>query len=62
MLSARGEAVLIVGAVCWFAAFFFGSLALYPVAAGLVLAVLLAFAWVRVSARRSTGCTNPAAG
>jgi uncharacterized protein (DUF58 family) len=52
MLSARGEAVLIVGAVCWFAAFFFGSLALYPVAAGLVLAVLLAFAWVRVSARR----------
>jgi len=52
MLSARGEAVLIVGAVCWFAAFFFGSLALFPVAAGLVLAVLLAFVWVRVSARR----------
>jgi hypothetical protein len=34
MLSARGEAVLVVGAVCWFAAVFFGSLALYPVAAG----------------------------
>jgi uncharacterized protein (DUF58 family) len=52
MLSERGEAVLVVGAVCWFAAFFFGSLALYPVAAGLVLAVLLALAWVRISVRR----------
>ena len=52
MLSARGEAVLVVGAVCWFAAVFFGSLALYPVATGLVLAVLLALAWVRVSTRR----------
>jgi uncharacterized protein (DUF58 family) len=52
MLSARGKAVLAVGAVCWFAAFFFGSLALYPVAAGFVLAVVLALAWVRVSVRR----------
>jgi uncharacterized protein (DUF58 family) len=52
MLSARGRAVLALGAFCWFAAVFFGSLALYPVAAGLVLAVLLALAWVRVSVRR----------
>ena len=52
MLSARGRVVLALGAFCWFAAVFFGSLALYPVAAGLVLAVPLALAWVRVSVRR----------
>ena len=39
MLSARGRVVLALGAFCWFAAVFFGSLSLYPVAAGLVLAV-----------------------
>jgi len=31
MLSAPGRAVLALGAFCWFAAVFFGSLVLYPV-------------------------------
>jgi uncharacterized protein (DUF58 family) len=51
-MTARGRAVLALGVVCWIAAVVFGSRALYPVAAGLVLAVPLALAWVRLSMRR----------
>jgi uncharacterized protein (DUF58 family) len=51
-MTARGRAVLALGLFCWVAAVVFGSRALYPVGAGLVLAVLLALAWVRLSVRR----------
>src|SRR5262249_47498950 len=51
MTTARGRAVAVVGVVVYLAAWFFGSRALYPVAVGLLLAVLLALAWVRASAR-----------
>jgi uncharacterized protein (DUF58 family) len=48
-MTPRGRAVLGLGVVCWIAAVVFGSRALYPVAAGLVLAVPLAVAWVRIT-------------
>jgi uncharacterized protein (DUF58 family) len=51
-MTARGRSVLALGVFCWVAAVVFGSRALYPVAAGLVLAVPLAVAWVRLSVRR----------
>jgi uncharacterized protein (DUF58 family) len=51
-MTARGRAVLGLGIVCWIAAVVFGSRSLYPVAAGLVLAVLLAIAWVRITLRQ----------
>src|SRR6478672_476926 len=51
-MTARGRAVLGLGIVCWIAAVVFGSRALYPVAAGLVLAVPLAVAWVRITLRQ----------
>jgi uncharacterized protein (DUF58 family) len=51
-MTERGRAVLGVGVVCWIAAVVFGSPALYPVAAGLVLAVPLAVAWVRITLRQ----------
>jgi uncharacterized protein (DUF58 family) len=51
-MTARGRAVLGLGIVCWIAAVVFGSRALFPVAAGLVLAVPLALAWVRITLRR----------
>jgi uncharacterized protein (DUF58 family) len=51
-MTSRGRAVLVLGVLCWVVAFVFGSRALYPVAAGLVLAVPLAVAWVRLSVRR----------
>ncbi|HLY86930.1 MAG TPA: DUF58 domain-containing protein [Gaiellaceae bacterium] len=51
-MTARGRAVLGLGIVCWIAAVVFGSRALYPVAAGLVLVVLLALAWVRTTPRQ----------
>jgi uncharacterized protein (DUF58 family) len=51
-MTARGRAVLGLGIVCWISAVVFGSRALYPVAAGLVLAVLLALAWVRITLRQ----------
>jgi uncharacterized protein (DUF58 family) len=51
-MTARGRAVLGLGAVCWIAAVVFGSRALYPVAAGLVLVVPLALAWVRITVRQ----------
>jgi uncharacterized protein (DUF58 family) len=51
-MTARGRAVLGLGGFCWIAALVFGSPALYPVAAGLVLAVPLALAWVRITLRQ----------
>ena len=50
-MTRRGRAVLALGLVVYVAAWVFGSRALYPVATGLVLAVLLAVGWVRLSAR-----------
>jgi uncharacterized protein (DUF58 family) len=51
-MTARGRAVLGLGVVCWIAAVVFGSRALFPVAAGLVLVVPLALAWVRITLRQ----------
>jgi len=51
-MTARGRAVLALGAFCWIVAIIFGSPALYPVAAGLVLVVPLAAAWVRITLRQ----------
>jgi uncharacterized protein (DUF58 family) len=51
-MTARGRAVLGLGIVCWIAAVVFGSRALFPVAAGLVLVVPLALAWVRITLRQ----------
>jgi uncharacterized protein (DUF58 family) len=51
-MTARGRAVLALGVVCWIVAIVFGSPAIYPVAAGLVLAVPLAVAWVRITLRQ----------
>jgi uncharacterized protein (DUF58 family) len=50
-MTSRGRAVLALGIVAYVAAWVFGSRPLYPVATGLVLCVLLAAAWVRLSAR-----------
>lgn len=49
-MTRRGRAVLALGVAVYVVAWVFGSQALYPVAAGLVLAVLLAVGWVRASA------------
>jgi uncharacterized protein (DUF58 family) len=59
-LTSRGRLALLLAGGVYIAAWTFGSLALYPVAAGLVLAVALAVAWVRSSPvperiRRDTG-------
>ena len=51
-MTPRGRAVLALGVLCLSAAVVFGSPALYPVAAGLVLAVPLALAWVRITPRQ----------
>ena len=51
-MTARGRAVLALGVLCWIVAIVFGSPALYPVAAGLVLVVPLAVAWVRITLRQ----------
>lgn len=51
-MTRRGRAVLAVGIFCWIVGIVFGSPALYPVAAGLVLVVPLAVAWVRITLRR----------
>ena len=50
-MTSRGRAVLALGVLSYVAAWVFGSRALYPVATGVVLAVAVAFAWVRLSAR-----------
>ena len=51
-MTARGRVVLGLGIVCWIAAVVFGSRSLFPVAAGLVLVVPLALAWVRITLRQ----------
>jgi uncharacterized protein (DUF58 family) len=51
-MTVRGRAVLGLGVLCSVSAVVFGSTALYPVAAGLVLVVPLAVAWVRTTLRQ----------
>ena len=51
-MTRRGVAVLVIGASVWVVAWLFGSTALFPIAAGLVLAALVAVASVRVSRQR----------
>jgi len=51
-MTSRGRAVLALGVFCWIIAVVFGSRALFPVAAGLVLAVPIALAWVRITLRQ----------
>jgi uncharacterized protein (DUF58 family) len=51
-MTARGRGVLALGVLCWITAIVFGSPTLYPVAAGLVIAVPLAVAWVRITLRQ----------
>ena len=51
-MTARGRAVLVLGVFCWIVAVVFGSPALFPVAAGLVLTPPLALAWVRITLRQ----------
>jgi uncharacterized protein (DUF58 family) len=51
-MTARGRAVLALGVFCWIVAIVFGSPALYPIAAGLVLVVPLAVLWVRITLRQ----------
>jgi len=50
-MTHRGRAVLALGLVVYVAAWVFGSRALYPVATGLILAVVAAVGWVRLSSR-----------
>jgi uncharacterized protein (DUF58 family) len=50
-VTKRGRLVLALAAACYLAAWLLGSKPLYPVAIGLALAVLVAVAWVRLSAR-----------
>lgn len=54
MLTRRGRLALALGGALYVAAWAFGSVPLYPVAVGLVLAVALAWAWVRVLDRPMT--------
>jgi uncharacterized protein (DUF58 family) len=51
MLTPRGRVVLGLGFGVYLAAWAFGSKPLYPVAIGLLLVVLLAWAWVRLANR-----------
>ncbi|HUZ15665.1 MAG TPA: DUF58 domain-containing protein [Gaiellaceae bacterium] len=51
-MTRRGGAVLAIGLAAWIVAWLFGSRALFPVSAGLVLAVPVAVAWVRLSRQR----------
>jgi uncharacterized protein (DUF58 family) len=51
-MTRRGRAILALGVVVWIVAVVFGSAALYPVAAGLVLVVPLAIGWVRITLRQ----------
>jgi uncharacterized protein (DUF58 family) len=50
-VTRRGRSVLALGFVVYVAAWAFGSKPLYPVAAGLLLVSLLAWAWVRAANR-----------
>jgi uncharacterized protein (DUF58 family) len=49
LVTQRGRLALLLAAGIYFAAWMFGSRALYPVAVGIALAVGLAVAWVRAS-------------
>jgi uncharacterized protein (DUF58 family) len=51
VLTRRGRSVLALGFGVYFAAWGFGSKPLYPVATGLLLVTLLAWAWVRLANR-----------
>jgi uncharacterized protein (DUF58 family) len=51
MLTGRGRGILGLGLGVYFAAWAFGSKPLYPVATGLLLVVLVAWAWVRLANR-----------
>jgi uncharacterized protein (DUF58 family) len=51
MLTARGRCILALGLGVYLAAWAFGSKPLYPVATGLLLVVLVAWAWVRLANR-----------
>lgn len=51
MLTARGRSILALGLGVYLAAWAFGSKPLYPVATGLLLVVLVAWAWVRLANR-----------
>ena len=51
MLTARGRCILGLGLGVYLAAWAFGSKPLYPVATGLLLVVLVAWAWVRLANR-----------
>jgi uncharacterized protein (DUF58 family) len=50
-MTPRGRAVLVLGLVVYVAAWVFGSRPLYPVAIGLVFAVVLASGWIRLASR-----------
>ncbi len=50
-MTDRGRATLGLGVLVYIVAWVFGSRALYPVAAGLLLAVAVAVGWVRLSTR-----------
>jgi len=50
-MTKRGRAVLALGVVVYVVAWIFGARPLYPVAVGLVAAVPLAVAWVRLASR-----------
>jgi uncharacterized protein (DUF58 family) len=50
-VTRRGKSTLALGLVVYLAAWAFGSKALYPVAVGLVLAVLAAWMWMRIARR-----------
>jgi uncharacterized protein (DUF58 family) len=50
-VTARGRSVLALGVVVYVAAWALGSKPLYPVAVGLVLAVVLAWTWLRLANR-----------
>ncbi len=51
MLTDRGRFALALGGVTYLVGWAFGSVALFPIAVGLVLAVIAAVVWVRVTAR-----------
>ena len=50
-MTGRGKLVLLLGAAVYVLAWVLGSKALYPVAAGLVLAVLVTWVWMRLARR-----------
>ena len=50
-MTHRGRVALALGGATYLAAWAFGSKVLYPVALGLIAAVLLAWAWTRLANR-----------